>query len=101
MPTDPNAAPGTPFDSITEPDPPGPPAAPSADPGVEAFVQQIKETADKLLRDKAGRGDVKMLATAIRELRYCFKVFGGYRGRRKVTVFGSARTRPDHPAYQA
>jgi uncharacterized protein (TIGR00730 family) len=29
------------------------------------------------------------------------KVFAGYRGRRKATVFGSARTRPDHPAYRA
>ncbi len=96
----PDTTPGTPFDSITEPDAPGP-AAPPPDPGLDGFAQQIKETADKLLRDKAGRGDVKLLATALRELRYCFKVFGGYRGRRKVTVFGSARTRRDHPAYQA
>jgi uncharacterized protein (TIGR00730 family) len=44
---------------------------------------------------------VKLLATALRELRYCLKVFAGYRGRRKVTVFGSARTKPTHPAYQA
>ena len=67
--------------------------------GVEQYIQQIKETADKLARDKASRGDVKMLATALRELRYCFNVFSAYRGRRKVTVFGSARLLPDHPAY--
>ncbi|HVK16618.1 MAG TPA: TIGR00730 family Rossman fold protein [Fimbriiglobus sp.] len=91
---------GTPYGSITEPDTTGLSATP-ADPGAEGFAQQIKETADKLLRDKAGRGDIKLLATALRELRYCFKVFGAYRGRRKVTVFGSARTRPDHPAYRA
>src|SRR5215210_2465535 len=96
----PDTPPGTPFDSITEPDAPGP-AAPPADPGTGGFALQIKETADKLLRDQAGRGDVKLLATALKELRYCFKVFGGYRGRRKVTVFGSARTKPDHPAYTA
>src|SRR5688572_2002155 len=66
--------------------------------GVEHFVQQIKETADKLLRDKANRGDVKLLSTALRELRYCFKVFGAYRGRRKVTVFGSARLPLDNPS---
>ncbi len=92
--------PGTPFDSITETDSHGP-VAPPADPGTSGFAQQIKETADKLLRDKAGRGDVKLLATALKELRYCFKVFGAYRGRRKVTIFGSARTKPDHPAYRA
>ena len=97
----PDTPPGTPFDSITEPDAPGPAAAPLADPGTDGFAQQIKETADKLLRDKAGRGDIKLVATAVKELRYCFKVFGAYRGRRKVTVFGSARTRPDHPAYKA
>ena len=36
----------------------------------------------------------------MRELRYAFKVFSPYRSRRKVTVFGSARTRPDKPTYQ-
>jgi uncharacterized protein (TIGR00730 family) len=59
--------------------------------GVEHYVQQIKETADKLAQDRANRGDVKLLSVALRELRYCFKVFAAYRNRRKVTVFGSAR----------
>src|SRR4051812_30007931 len=59
--------------------------------GVEPLVQQIKETADKLIRDHANRGDVKLLSTAVKELRYCFKIFAAYRNRRKVTVFGSAR----------
>jgi uncharacterized protein (TIGR00730 family) len=69
--------------------------------GIEQLVQQIKETADKLLRDHANRGDVKMLSTALKELRYCFKVFAPYRHRRKVTVFGSARLPLEHPACQA
>jgi uncharacterized protein (TIGR00730 family) len=69
--------------------------------GQEEYASQIKETADKLLRDHASRGDIKLMATAVRELRYCFKVFAGYRGKRKAAVFGSARTRPDHPAYIA
>lgn len=63
---------------------------PKAD-AIEHYVQQIKETADKLLRDHANRGDAKLLSTAVRELRYCFKVFNMFRQRRKVTVFGSAR----------
>lgn len=99
MPTDP--LPKTPFDALTEPEPPEVAGPAAAMPGVEEFVTQIKETADKLIRDKAGRGDAKLLATALKELRYCFKVFAAYRGRRKVTVFGSARTKPDHPAYRA
>jgi uncharacterized protein (TIGR00730 family) len=68
--------------------------------GIEQLVQQLKETADKLIRDGANRGDVKMLSTALKELRYAFKVFSPYKGRRKVTVFGSARMTPDHPAYR-
>ena len=68
---------------------------------VEQLVQQIKETADKLVRDGANRGDVKLLSTALKELRYAMKVFAPFKGRRKVTVFGSARLPAEHPAYQA
>src|SRR5262245_34405695 len=67
---------------------------------VDQLVQQIKETADKLLRDSANRGDVKLINAALKELRYCFKVFSAYRHVRKVTVFGSARLPADHPAYR-
>src|SRR4051812_756081 len=70
-------------------------------PGIENLVQQLRETADKLIRDGAPRGDVKLLSTALKELRYCFKVFMPFRHTRKVTVFGSARLPPAHPAYSA
>jgi len=92
----------TPFDDLTQSDSQDASETPSrGDERLESLIQQIKETADKLLRDGTGRGDVKLLAAAMKELRYCFKVFSGYRGRRKVTVFGSARTPPEHPAYRA
>src|SRR5262249_34618139 len=68
--------------------------------GTEQLIQQLKETADKLIRDQANRGDIKLLNTALKELRYAFKVFAPYRNRRKVTVFGSARLPPENPAYQ-
>ncbi|MBY0527869.1 MAG: LOG family protein [Gemmataceae bacterium] len=67
---------------------------------IEQLVAQLRETADKLLRDHANRGDVKLLSTALKELRYAFKIFAPYRHRRKVTVFGSARLPPTDPAYQ-
>jgi len=63
------------------------------------LVEEIKEYADKLFKDDATRGDLKIISRAVKELRYAFKVFTPYRRRRKVTVFGSARTPPDHPAY--
>src|SRR6516225_11655102 len=69
--------------------------------GVEQLIQQIKETADKLIRDHANRGDIKLLNTALKELRYAFKVFAPYRNRRKVTLFGSSRLPPEHPAYHS
>lgn len=64
------------------------------------LIDQIKESADKMARDQASRGDLKILSRTLRELRYAFKVFSPYRGRRKVTVFGSARTLPLDPVYQ-
>src|SRR5271168_1847166 len=67
--------------------------------GIEQLIQQIKETADKLIRDQTNRGDVKLLNTALKELRYAFKIFAPYRHRRKVTVFGSARLPASDPAY--
>ena len=67
---------------------------------VADLIGMIKESADKLLQDQTSRGDLKILSRTLRELRYAFKVFSPYRTRRKVTVFGSARTRPEDPAFQ-
>lgn len=64
------------------------------------LIEEIKQTADKLQRDGATRGDLKILSRALKELRYAFKVFAPYRRHRKVTVFGSARTAPDHPCWK-
>jgi uncharacterized protein (TIGR00730 family) len=68
--------------------------------GIDHYIRQIHETADKLLQDHANRGDVKMLAVALRELRYCFKVFASLRDRPQVTVFGSARLTSADPSFQ-
>src|SRR5215469_15042238 len=67
---------------------------------VADLIDLIKESADKLAQDQTSRGDLKILSRTLRELRYAFKVFAPYRTRRKVTVFGSARTRPEDPTFQ-
>lgn len=67
---------------------------------IAQLIESIKELADKLAVDSTSRGDLKILSRALLELRYAFKVFSPYRHIRKVTVFGSARTRQDQPAYQ-
>src|SRR5688500_12864107 len=64
------------------------------------LIAMIRESADKLHADKIDRGDLKILSRTLRELRYAFKVFANNRGRRKVTIFGSARTLPEAPAYK-
>lgn len=64
------------------------------------LAEDIIEIALRLLDDKADRLDSKVITQALRELRYASKIFTPYRDRRKVTVFGSARTRPDAPEYQ-
>lgn len=65
-----------------------------------ALLADLRLTVDKLERDEASRGDLKILSRALKELRYAFKVFTPYRHTRKITVFGSARTPPDHPDYR-
>jgi len=65
-----------------------------------ALVAEIIENSLKLLTDVESRGDVRVIQTAIRELRYAFKLFAPYADMRKVTLFGSARTQPSKPEYQ-
>ena len=43
--------------------------------------------------------DLKLINRTLREMRYTTKVFGPYRDRKKVTIFGSARTEPDNEMY--
>jgi uncharacterized protein (TIGR00730 family) len=64
------------------------------------LVEDIIENALKLLRDVEHRGDVRVLQTAVRELRYSFKLFAPFSQYRKVTIFGSARTTPNKIEYQ-
>jgi len=66
----------------------------------EAEVADILENALKLLTDVKHTGDVRVIQTAVRELRYSFRLFAPYSHIRKVTIFGSARTKPGTPEYQ-
>ena len=69
-------------------------------PHVADLIAKIKASAEKLASDQATRGDLKILSRTLRELGHAFKVFGPYRACRKVTVFGSARTPSEAPAYR-
>lgn len=54
----------------------------------------------RLLHDVEDRGDVRVINTAVRELRYAFRLFAPYADKRKVTIFGSARTAPESTEYR-
>ncbi len=66
----------------------------------DQILAEMHRTVDRLAEDGADRGDIKILARALRELRYSFRVLAEYKGIRKVTVFGSARCPPDSPPYR-
>jgi len=65
----------------------------------ENLIAEMMVSGIKLLRDDTDRGDLKLVNTALKELRYSFLVFSRYRSIPKVTLYGSARTPPDHPNY--
>ncbi len=65
------------------------------------YFQHLLTTVLKLHEDGASTGDLKITNTALKELRYAYKVFAPYRNTPKVTVFGSARTAPDSDAAAA
>jgi uncharacterized protein (TIGR00730 family) len=46
-------------------------------------------------------GDARQMRRMLKELRHAHRVFLPYRGTRKISVFGSARTHPDRAEYQA
>ncbi len=70
--------------------------------GISANRDIIRELIIASLKggqDTKNRGDLKMMNTTLKEMRYTAKVFGPYRNRLKVTVFGSARTYPGTVLY--
>lgn len=65
------------------------------------LVEDIVLNALKLLRDVEHRGDVRVIQTAVRELRQAFKLFAPYTSHRKIAIFGSARTQAKRPEYRS
>jgi hypothetical protein len=63
------------------------------------FVRQILASGVRLVSDRAARADLALLNSALKELRHAFRVFEPFSHVRKVSVFGSARTRADQPAF--
>ena len=63
------------------------------------LLSEMLVTVCRLARDGCHRGELKILNRALKELRYAFKTFAPFEHVPKVTIFGSARTKEDHPQY--
>jgi uncharacterized protein (TIGR00730 family) len=63
------------------------------------LYRSMLKTVAGLARDGTEVIDLKIADSALSEMAEAFQVFRPYRDRRKVTLFGSARTLPDQPAY--
>jgi hypothetical protein len=62
-------------------------------------ARELLTAAVALATDDVERLDLKIATAALTEMRDAFRVFAPYHDVPKVTIFGSARTRPDDPVY--
>jgi uncharacterized protein (TIGR00730 family) len=65
-----------------------------------ALIQRALMTLVRMAEVEADRLDWKILNASLQDMERAFRVFYPYRHVRKIAIFGSARTAPDHPAYQ-
>jgi len=66
----------------------------------ENLLHEILTTAVKLGKESNDKGDLKLVNSALKELRYSFKVFSPYRDVKKVIIFGSARSKNTSAEYK-
>lgn len=64
------------------------------------LVREMILAALKSSQENAEEADLKLMKSTLKEMRFTSKVFGPYRNIRKVTVFGSARTKPEESVYK-
>jgi uncharacterized protein (TIGR00730 family) len=77
---------------------PGPGSA-TASATQQRYLDAMIATLEHLAHDGASLGDLKLASGALREMRSAFKLFAPYRHVRKVSTFGSARTRTGDPVF--
>lgn len=64
------------------------------------LLREIVTTVFKLGKECREKGDLKLVNSALKEMRYSFKVFSPYRGIKKVIIFGSARSKKTSAVYR-
>lgn len=71
----------------------------SSTPGTEHLFREILTSVVRLGTESGDKGDLKLVNSALKELRYSFKIFAPYRQIKKVIIYGSARSPKDSPEY--
>ncbi|MFZ9915717.1 MAG: hypothetical protein ACO3IB_10350, partial [Phycisphaerales bacterium] len=56
------------------------------------LVAEIMLSGLKLVADGADMGQLKLVRSALKEMRHAYRIFNPYRGTHKISIFGSART---------
>ncbi|MGG2397525.1 LOG family protein [Pseudomonas sp. SH1-B] len=74
-------------------------AAPGNSPNLPLYREMLTTVIHMAQADR-NRWDAKIMLQTLREMERAFGVLEQLKRRRKVTVFGSARTPADHPLYQ-
>lgn len=63
------------------------------------LYREMLLTVLRMANDDRDRWNAKIVSQTLRELEHAFRVLDQFKGRRKITVFGSARTPVEHPLY--
>ena len=66
----------------------------------EKYLKEIISSICKLSEVDINSGDWKLMSRSIKELKNSFKAFTPYRDKRKVAIFGSARTPQKNPLFR-
>lgn len=66
-----------------------------------AMVETMIATSLRLARDGADLGELKLVSSSLKELRYAYRTFRPWKEAPKASIFGSARTPEDHADYAA
>lgn len=72
-----------------------PPNSPNA-----TLYREMMMTVARMAEADSSRWNAKIMMQTLREMEASFNLLDRFKRRRKVTVFGSARTSPNHPLYQ-
>ncbi len=65
------------------------------------LIHELITTALLMGKDAMTEGDLKLYNRALKEMRSSSQVFGPYEDERKISIFGSARTKPDEKEFIA